>query len=70
MKITFTKPVKYRGVIYPSNTLFEIDEKEKDELMQCGGVICDERENKLDKPTKKAKGGGKNDNNGDSEIET
>lgn len=62
MKIEFNKPVKYKGVIYKPKNSFEIDEIDKNELMQCGGVICDEAEEneiKKDKPTKKAKGSGK-----------
>lgn len=46
MKVMFNTKVKYAGIYFPANEPFEIEEKDKDELVKIGAIVV---EGKIDK---------------------
>mgnify|MGYP003296630433 CR=1 FL=1 len=37
--VLFNKKVKYKGVLHPSNTEFNVDDKDLEELVKIGAII-------------------------------
>lgn len=50
-KISFGKTVKYKGAIYPPNTVFEVSDSDVADLKKAGGWVKEEPKTKV-KPEK------------------
>lgn len=48
-KISFGKTVKYKGSIYPPNTVFEVSDSDVADLQKAGGWVIEESKAKKEK---------------------
>lgn len=44
----FYKTVKYKGKVYPAGTVFEINEKDIEDIRAAGGKVAEEKKVKLE----------------------
>lgn len=47
-KISFGKTVKYKGAIYPPNTVFEVSDSDVADLKKAGGWVKEEPKNEIE----------------------
>ena len=47
-KISFGKTVKYRGSVYPPNTVFEVSDSDVADLKKAGGWVKEEPETEVE----------------------